>query len=189
MAESNGDEEERMREAIRLAKKWKRIEMPLAVVVVFLTLVISLTLDYVFQLSPTMVGIIGIVVCFSIGLPPAFYYGRKIEKLSGYETKLKWDPIPGAKKEAVVLIVSGVASLSFILLGALTGAGESLAYSITGVGLFCGVVIPLGNRIARKRHMVNRERLPPSRRKAADEIFEILVYGEKKEDQRNNSTT
>ncbi|MEM2960657.1 MAG: hypothetical protein QXU67_03535 [Candidatus Bathyarchaeia archaeon] len=98
-------------------------------------------------------------------------------------------------EEAVAIIVSGAVSLSFILLGALTRAGESLAYSITGVGLFCGVVIPLGNRIAKKRHMVNRERLPPSKRKKADEIFEILVYGEKKkedeekEDQRNNSTT
>ncbi|MEM2088658.1 MAG: hypothetical protein QXF52_08355 [Thermoproteota archaeon] len=46
-----------------------------------------------------------------------------------------------------------------------------------------------------KRHMVNRERLPPSKRKTADEIFEILVYGEKKkeeeekEDQQKDSTT
>lgn len=41
-------------------------------------------------------------------------------------------------------------------------------------------MIPLGKRIAKKRRMVNRERLPPSRRKTADEIFEIMVYGRKR---------
>ncbi|MBO3800564.1 MAG: hypothetical protein FGF52_05905 [Candidatus Brockarchaeota archaeon] len=60
---------------------------------------------------------------YVFSLVPTFYYGRKIDKLIGYETKLKWDPIPGVEKEVVALIVSGVASLAFILLGTLTEAG------------------------------------------------------------------
>ncbi|MBO3800563.1 MAG: hypothetical protein FGF52_05900 [Candidatus Brockarchaeota archaeon] len=45
----------------------------------------------------------------------------------------------------------------------------------------------MGNRIAKKRHMVNRERLPPSKRKAADEVFETLVYGERKKEEEESS--
>lgn len=185
-----------MREAIRLAKKWKRIEAPLAITAVFLSIIVGLIL-YAFQLPSTVILIIVMAIVFGTIIPIAVYYGNKIDKLTGYDKlRFKWDPVPGAEKEAIAIVVSGAVSLTLMLLGGLTPPGRGTYYIFIGFGIFCGVVIPLGNRIARKRHEWDKRKIPPEKQKAFDEIFEIMVYGEKKKkeqeegesSQQDNST-
>jgi len=127
-------------------------------------------------------------IVFGTIIPIAGYYGWRIGKLSGNETKLKWDPVPGAEKETIAILVSGAVSLTLMLLGALTPPGQSIIYTSTGLGIFCGVVIPLGNRIAKKRHEWDKRKIPPEKQKAFDEIFEIMVYGEKKKEKEEKSS-
>ncbi|GEM_PF-4991529 len=66
---------------------------------------------------------------------------------------------------------------------------ESIIYTYTGLGIFCGVVIPLGNRIARKRHEWDKRKIPAEKQKAFDEICEIMVHGEKKEEEEEGESS
>gem|GEM_PF-5479713 len=178
MSESKSEEEERRREAIRLAEKWKRIEAPLAVTAVFLSIIAGLIL-YVFHLPLTVIIIIIMAMIFVTTIPVAFYYGNKISKLTGYD-KLRFIKRIELHPEEKNVLKRKILKLSLFIMGCVLfilsplsiGIG-SFFLSLAGLVLIL-ISIPEMGEVARLANEMNVRMLSRDDRRLARECFNII---------------
>ena len=161
--EKEGEEEIR-----RLARKLKKMEYLMTIVLAIIALALSLL-----GLNPFMAAMIAILVI----VVPIFIVSMKLDRLLGIRTFSRIHGVP--KSEMIKLVVIGSVNLAIFVISAVMGNPVlSMILFIVGVLIFFTLTIRQGERISYITQKIDVKSLPPEKQKLAEEVFGI-ARGEK----------
>jgi 4-hydroxybenzoate polyprenyltransferase len=167
-------EKEREEEVKRLARRLKKMEYIMTIVLVMFALALSLL-----GLNPflaTMIAILVIVV-------PTFMVSMKLDRLLGIRTFGRIRGVP--RTDVIRLALIGSVNLAIFVISAVVGSPVlSMILFVVGVLMFFTLTLRQGERIAHIAQEVDVKSLPPEKQKMAEEVFGIVrgdKSGQKKE--------
>jgi hypothetical protein len=156
---------EQSKEAIKLTLKLRKLS-------IILVLVMSLTIYTLtfMGVPPWLAVLVGmIILCV-----PIIIVGAKVDRMLGIPEFKRIHGIP--KIEGIKMLLLGFVNLIiFIMAYSINIAIYGLILAIVGALMLFGLTIPQGNRMARMNREIIIKNLPPERRKAAEEAYDILM--------------
>ena len=170
-------ESKQSKEAIKLTLKLRKLSIIL--VLVMILTVYTLTFMGVLSWLAVLVGMI--ILCV-----PIIIVGAKIDRMLGIPEFKRIHGIP--KIEGIkMLLLDFVNLIIFIMAYTINIAVYGLILAIAGALMLFGLTIPQGNRMAHMNREITIKNLPPEKRKAAEEAFDILMKNGKEKESDNES--
>jgi len=154
-------EKEREEEVKRLARRLKKMEYLMTVVLAIIALALSL-LGFN-PLMATMIAILVIVV-------PTFIVSLKIDRMLGIRTFSRIRGVPRA--EVIKLVLIGSINLAIFAISTVVDSPVlSMVLLIVGVLMFFTLTLRQGERISSIIQKIDVKSLPPDKQKVAEEVF------------------